>query len=267
MSIAESLPNPSVILSYLLDDDDRPDGLPSQTSSSMLTSQAMSFHAPYTLLYLIFAFSFRLWVHQPNSKGVHCLPRASSTPSFHEPVGYLKFLHYCAMDMHHSYISIKDEMLEPDDNQASSVALFGSNLSSWASIPPKPTSVVSDRPEPSPSASYQQNASSSGRARRVKRKRVKWKEKLQHKAAEIKPSKKQEASAAHLANRLARTKSTIAAPFTVSSIPKTRSGFIASLRDTDKAEVIRLRNDVEYFRETVRSLQPVPYRYLPPASI
>jgi hypothetical protein len=154
-----------------------------------------------------------------------------------------------------------DEMFEPNDHQASSVALFGSNLSSCASVPPKPKSIGSDRPEPSPSASHQRNATSSGRAQRAKIKRVKYQEKLQHKAVAIKPSKKREASAARLADRLAHTKSTVVMPFNVSSIPKNRSGFTASRRKADKAEVIRLRNDVKYLRETVMSLQPVPYRY------
>lgn len=160
-----------------------------------------------------------------------------------------------------SYASINDEMFEPNGHQASSVALFSSNLSSYASVPPKPKSTGSDRPEHSPSASHQQNASSSSRARRAKIKRAKCKETLQHKVVEIKPSKKQEISAARLADRLAQTKSTVATPFNVSSIPKNRSGFTASRRKADKAEIIRLRDDVEYFRETVRSLQPVPYRY------
>jgi hypothetical protein len=152
-------------------------------------------------------------------------------------------------------------MIEPRDNQASSMALLGSNLSSCASAPPNPASVHPGRPESSPSTSHQQTAPSSGKARRAKKKRAKWKGKLESKAAEIKPSTKQEASATRLANRLARTQTTVVAPFAVSSIPKNRSGFTASLRKADKAEVIRLRNDLEHFHRAVRSLQPVPYRY------
>jgi hypothetical protein len=160
--------------------------------------------------------------------------KASSTGVF-RAIGYAWFFF------------IKDEMIEPRDNQASSMALLGSNLSSCASAPPNPASVHPGRPESSPSTSHQQTAPSSGKARRAKKKRAKWKGKLESKAAEIKPSTKQEASATRLANRLARTQTTVVAPFAVSSVPKNRSGFTASLRKADKAEVIRLRNDLNIF--------------------
>jgi hypothetical protein len=93
-------------------------------------------------------------------------------------------------------------------------------------------------------------------------KREKWVQKTG--AGGVSDPKKREASATHLAARLARTQTTIAAPLRVASLPKTRTYLAGSLRDAEKAYVARIRQgrDDVYFRETLRSFRPVPYEYV-----
>jgi hypothetical protein len=158
------------------------------------------------------------------------------------------------------YLALQDEMLEtPQDSLPSRSIHLDSDLRGCTSAPPDQTGAHSDGPASSPSPSQQQIAPPTGKARRNKIKREKWKEKSKCKGVEPKSRKKREASAMRLAARLAGTQSAVASPFSISSLPKNRSGFGGSQRDADKEQAARLGNDLGYFREVVRSLRPVPY--------
>jgi len=149
---------------------------------------------------------------------------------------------------------------EPQDRLPSGSTFLDSDLRGCTSALRDRTGAHSDGPASSPSASQQQIAPSAGKARRNKIKRGKWKEKLKQKGVDLKSRKKREALATILAARLAATQSNIASPFSASSLPKNQSGFAASLRSADKEQATRLRDDLDYFREVVRSLRPVPYK-------
>lgn len=149
---------------------------------------------------------------------------------------------------------------EPQDGLPFSSILSDPSFSTRTSVPPDPTRANSDESASSPSLSHQQPAPSTGKARRNKLKRAKWKEKVQRREIELKSLKKREASATRLAARLARNQMTLASPFSVSSLEKNQSGFAASLRKADKEQAARLRDDLDAFREVVRSLRPVPYK-------
>lgn len=156
-------------------------------------------------------------------------------------------------------LPVQDQMLEPQDGLASSSTPLSSSLRGCTPVLPDSASTNSDGLASAPSAIRLQAVPSSSKARRNKAKRAKWEEKLRLQGVENKSLKKREESASRLAARLARTQRTIASPFTVSSLPKNQSGFAGSLRSADKEEVVRLQNDLDYFREIVRSLRPVPY--------
>jgi hypothetical protein len=148
---------------------------------------------------------------------------------------------------------------ERQDGLPSSSILSDRNFSSRTSVPPDLTGANADESASSLPPSHQRLAPSAGRTRRNKLKRAKWKENIQRRGIQLKPLKKQEASAKRLAARLARNQITIVSPFSASFLPKNRSGFAASLRIADKQPAVRLRDDLDAFREVVRSLRPVPY--------
>lgn len=161
------------------------------------------------------------------------------------------------------HLSLQDEMLvEPRDIFPSSSASLDSNLSAGAT-----DTTTNETASPPPSTSHQESVASAGRMRRNRIKRAKWQEKIRRKEIENKSmeienksTKKRDVSATRLVRRLACNQITMVSPFSISSLPKNQSGFAASLWNADKAEAACLEEDLDYFREVVRSLRPMLYK-------
>ena len=76
------------------------------------------------------------------------------------------------------------------------------------------------------------------------------------------PTKKQAASATRLAARLARNQITRVTPFSTASLATNRTGFGASLQHDSKAKLDHIRNDSAYRSRILKTLHPIPYKYV-----
>lgn len=82
----------------------------------------------------------------------------------------------------------------------------------------------------------------------------------------VKNKKNQVRSTNRLEEKLAQRMVTINTPVHISALAKTRSGLAGSTKANQKEYADRLNRDPAYFSQILRTLLPVPYKYVQPFS-